>query len=227
MHHFFILLSAFVASALLSAKAFAGNVYASLPNQINPAAKYVFYSHGLIVEGEIPTPRHKKWGVYDFPQVKAQLADASYHLIATHRPLNTHPIRYAEGLAGQVTHLLEQGVPEANIYLIGFSRGGFITAMTSHLLKNKSLNFVILAACTSGLAKREDVKLHGHLLSIFETSDTVGSCDALVARSADSVSSFHEIAITTGKEHGAFYRPIDEWLLPVKSWIKTNTLVKE
>ena len=27
------------------------------------------------------------------------------------------------------------------------------------------------------------------------------------------------IALTTGKEHGAFFTPLDEWILPLKQWI--------
>lgn len=82
------------------------------------------------------------------------------------------------------------------------------------------VNFVILAACTSGLAKREEIAIYGHLFSVYETSDSVGSCDDVVARRVDTVSSYKEISISTGKEHGAFFIPRKEWIVPVKSWLK-------
>lgn len=193
-----------------------------LPNKINPSEKYVFYSHGYIVEGDDPKPVHDRWGVYDFPAIKEKLSDSEYQLIATHRPAKTDPFEYAEKLAGEVNQLIKNGVPAENISLVGFSRGGFITAIASSYIKNKHVNFVILAACTSRLAKRKDITIHGHLFSIYETSDSVGSCDDLVARSGGAVTSYKEISISTGAEHGAFYRPIPEWLVPVKNWIKSK-----
>jgi len=193
-----------------------------LPKIIDKNTSYVFYSHGYIVEGDNPKPIHERWGTYDFPAIKKELLDSSYQLIATHRAANTNPFVYAKKLAEQVNNLIKKGVPAKKISLIGFSRGGFITAITSSYLKNKDVNFVILAACTSGLAQKKNVTIYGHLLSIYETSDSVGSCDDVVARSTDTVSSYHEISISTGKEHGAFYTPLNSWVLPIKTWLKRN-----
>lgn len=194
----------------------------TFPHIIDKNANYVFYSHGYIVEGKNPVPIHERWGKYDFPAIKRALADTDYHLIAAHRPENTDPFKYAKQLARQVNQLIASEVPAKNISLIGFSRGGFITAITSSYLKNKDVNFIILAACTSGLAKRKEIVIYGHLFSVYETSDSVGSCREMVARRVDTVSSFAEISISTGKEHGAFYSPRKEWLLPVKNWLKRH-----
>jgi predicted alpha/beta superfamily hydrolase len=91
--------------------------------------------------------------------------------------------------------------------LIGFSRGGFITAIASSTLNNPEINYVVLATCTTGLSMNKEVVLTGHVFSIYETSDTVGSCKNVIKRS---------------KEHGAFYRPIEEWLTPVVSWLNNR-----
>jgi hypothetical protein len=183
---------------------------------------YVFYSHGLIVEGNNPTPKHDRFGVYDFPAVKNAVADQKYNLIAYHRPLKTDPFEYANSLSEEVTTLIDKGVPAKNITLVGFSRGGFITALASSELANKELNFVIMAACTSRLAKNKNVVIHGNLLSIYETSDGVGSCNDVVNRNLEAIASYQEIAISTGKEHGAFYTPDPTWLNPLKKWLKRN-----
>ena len=45
----------------------AGMVFETFPNEIKPDEKYVFYSHGYIVEGSNPKPVHPEWGIYDFP----------------------------------------------------------------------------------------------------------------------------------------------------------------
>lgn len=210
----------FLLFLLFSSFSYGGEVFESLPDKINSSDKYVFYSHGLILEGTDPTPIHERWGQYNFPAIKKELADSSYHLIATHRPAKTHPFKYAEQLSKQVTKLLKNGVPASNISLVGFSRGGFITAIASSNLKNMDINFVILAACTIGLAKKAEIDIYGHLFSVFETSDSVGSCDHIVARSVGTVSFYKEISISTGKEHGAFFIPRKEWIVPVKAWLK-------
>ena len=212
--------------SLLLAFAFNNSVLAKqsydFPGSIDKNASYVFYSHGYIVQGDNEKPVHPKWGVYDFPAVKSELSDSSYKLIAYHRPANTSPFEYSQKLAAQTNELLSNGVPAKNISLVGFSQGGFITAITSNILKNTELNFVILAACTSSLGRNKDIRIHGHLYSIYETSDAVGSCNEVVARSGDTVTSYKEISISTGKEHGAFYRPIEPWLTPVKAWLKRD-----
>ena len=69
----------------------AGQLHRDFPAEIDPTAIYVFYSHGAIVEGGNPKPKHPKWGVYDFPAVNRELADSDFDLIAWHRPQKTKP----------------------------------------------------------------------------------------------------------------------------------------
>mgnify|MGYP001197410146 CR=1 FL=1 len=75
---------------------------------------------------------------------------------------------------------------------------------------------------TELIKKHTQVKVYGHVKSIYETSDQVGSCQFLIDRS-DDVASFNEISISTGKSHGAFYNPLPVWVEPVKQWITDNT----
>ena len=193
----------------------------TFPSNINTAEHYVFYSHGYIVEGDNPTPTHPRWGVYNFPSIQKALDNNSYTLIAHHRPKGVNPIDYAKRLAGEVEQLINAGVPAENITLTGFSRGGAITILAANELKNSRVNVVILAGCAGLINDKRDIQLYGRVLSIYETSDDVGSCNLLEARSP-MLREFKEIAISTGKEHGAFYRPIDEWLVPLKSWINDS-----
>src|ERR1700730_10994879 len=52
-------------------------------------------------------------------------------------------------------------------------------------------------------------------------ADVVGSCSKLAARS--HLTSFREIAITTGRKHGAFFGPLPEWVRSLRAWIaETN-----
>jgi len=213
-------LSALILSAasLATLTCNAAEIYNTLPKQINADQHYVFYSHGYIVEGTNASPVNPRWGTYEFPQIKQALSDPQYTLIATHRAKNTDPLAYARKLSEDIKKLVSNGVSYRNISIIGFSRGGEITALVANQLANSQLNTIILAGCSEFLSANPHVKLYGNVLSIFETSDGVGSCQFVADRSP-KISSFEEIAISTGKEHGAFYTPLRQWVAPVKQWL--------
>ncbi|MEW6982519.1 alpha/beta hydrolase [Colwelliaceae bacterium 6471] len=208
---------------LFSSLTFAGNIYDKFPEQINTNEKYVFYSHGFIVEGINPTPKNERWGVYEFPAIKQSLSDTEYNLIAYHRPKGTDPFLHAKSLANDVRALLNNGVAANHITIIGFSRGAFITSLTSHYLEETPVNTVLLAGCGRIVSnKYADIKINGNFLSVYETTDGASTCKKLANRSPNALS-FQEISISTGKEHGAFYRPISEWVVPVKQWVKEKS----
>lgn len=209
-----------LASLLFTPITFANSVHEAFPDKVKPQENYVFYSHGFIVEGTNPTPKNERWGIYEFPAVKEALSDPSYHLIAYHRPKGTKPFDYAKKLASDVNKLIAQGVDAKNITIVGFSRGAFITSITSHHLADTPVNTVLLAGCGRILSKKyQEIKINGDFLSIYETTDGAKSCQRLAERS-DNITSFEELAISTGEEHGAFYRPYLEWIKPLKNWIK-------
>ena len=195
----------------------------TFPTSFHPDERYVIYSHGLIVEGDNSRPVHPEFGVYDFPAVKAALfKDGGFNLIAQHRPKNTEFEPYAAKLESWVRQLVKAGVKPSHITLVGFSRGGALSAQASSRLRDLGINTALLACCIDGdVEGSAPLVLSGNLLSIFETSDAFGSCKTLAARS--KTASFEEIAISTGLKHGAFYRPLPEWVTPLKAWIaKTN-----
>jgi len=196
----------------------AGDIYTAFPETIDAQGKYVFYSHGFIVEGTNPTPKHPRFGTYDFPAIKAALAGGDFNLIAYHRPAGTNAGEFAGKLAGDVKRLIEGGVAPENITLLGFSRGSMITAMASAKLLMPRLNTILMAICGDWIASRPNLRLAGRVLSVYETSDRFGTCQALADQSPQ-ITSFTEVAISTGKEHGAFFTPSKEWLEPVINWI--------
>ena len=221
IHEFFVVASALVFT-LCANLALGQALYTDFPalSNINAGQAYVFYSHGFIVEGEDPTPVHPEYGRYDFPAIKTALFDAGdFNLIAHHRPANTDADVYAGQLVAWVNMLLDAGVAADKIALVGFSRGGRLTAMASSALSDKGINTVIMASCIDGdMQATPPLSLGGRLLSIYELSDGPGSCMNLAARSR--LSSFAEIEINTGKSHGAFYTPAPEWIEPLSDWLK-------
>lgn len=198
-------------------------IYTEFPDVIHPDERYVIYSHGLIVEGDNSTPESPEYGVYEFPQIKQALFEGGgFNLIAHHRPKNTDIGEYVATLQSWVRRLLAAGVKPARITLVGFSRGGELTAYASGGLNDVGLNTALLAPCAHGDVRHDPpLVLRGRLLSIYETSDVMGSCAQLAKRS--KLVSFEEVAISTGKKHGAFFRPLPDWLLPLREWIaRTN-----
>ena len=219
-------LRALIATLLLSATGTAGAVYPTMPNVINADETYMLYAHGLIAEGDDPRPVHSRWGADDFPAVAAAIAKGDINAIAYHRHKETEPRAYAVRLAQQVRQLLMADVAPNRITMVGFSRGGRIAAYAPRRLKGTPVNTVILAGCGGWIEEEEGVVLSGTAFSMYETSDTPHSCQQLADRSG-AKTSFEELAISTGKEHGAFYRPIPEWVEPVIAWIEKQARAEQ
>ena len=190
--------------SLATSTAVAETLYEQFPSQINSDEKYVFYSHGLIVEGDDASPIHPEYGMYEFPAIKQALFEiGGFNLIAHHRPKNTDIEQYANLLKSWVMSLIQAGVAPADITLIGFSRGAHLTALAASQLQAYEINTVLMASCFDGdIVSDPPISLSGRLLSIYETSDTAGPCQKLAARS--QLNSFDEIAISTGRKHGTF-----------------------
>jgi hypothetical protein len=207
---------------LLPISSRAVEIYGGFPDMIHANERYVIYSHGMIVEGDDPKPISQKYGLYDFPAIKQALfSQGGYNLIAYQRPKNSDDT-YVGLLKSWVRRLLDAGVKPRRITLVGFSRGAQLTALASSDLASEGINTAILAICEDGdVSQASGLILGGNLLSIYETSDELGPCAKLVSRS--HLDSFKEVAISTGKKHGAFFQPLPEWTRPLKAWIaETN-----
>jgi hypothetical protein len=199
-------------------------IHENFPETINPNERYVIYSHGYIVEGNDPRPEHPEFGIYEFPEIKQTLfAGGGFNLIAHHRPAGTEIASYISMLETWVSALLAAGVPGARITLVGFSRGATLTVFASSRLTGTGINTALMAVCVDGGIKGgPPVSLGGHFLSIYETTDVVGTCETLAAES-DKIVSFEEVAISTGRKHGAFFKPLPDWVDPLRHWIgQTN-----
>jgi dienelactone hydrolase len=197
-------------------------IYDKFPDSIRADERYVIYSHGLIVEGDDPKPISPKYGQYDFPGIKQAIFNGGgFNLIAVQRAKSSDDA-YADTLKSWVRRLLAAGVKPSRITLVGFSRGAHLTALASSGLVAERINTAIMAICEGGdVAQTPPLTLGGNLLSIYETSDELGPCTKLAARS--HLTSFKEVAVSTGKKHGAFFQPLPEWVQPLRAWIaKTN-----
>jgi hypothetical protein len=179
----------------------------------------IFYLHGRIIEDEGTTPTHPTYGLYDYPAILSALESRGAHVISEARPSDTNAEEYARETIAHIEGLLDDGVSPGSIVVVGFSKGGVISIIVSSMFDRADIRYVITAACSGWLDAYPQLQLTGHVLSVYEKSDELaGSCRSFAERS-DVLESFQEIQISTGTEHGAFYLPRSEWVVPVLEWI--------
>jgi Tol biopolymer transport system component len=184
---------------------------------INPKAKYLFYLHGKIVEDQGAKAVSERYGAYEYDKIVEGFRAEGFNVVSEPRPKDTDVEKYAEKVAGQVRQLLKDGVAPENITIVGASRGAFITMVTSTFVKNKNVNYVIIAGCGMNRQFLNLINLYGNVLSIYEKTDTSGNCKA-VFDDAEGLNKRKEVMLETGLAHGFIYRPMREWLIPTLDW---------
>lgn len=177
--------------------------------------KHVFYLHGRIIEtmGPNAVETSNGYGAYKYFAIIDSLKSKGFVVHSEARKPDTQIEAYALLVANEIKQLLKTGVAAKDITVIGASKGAAIAKVVSLELKNQELSYVLLAGCCD----TSTPQLYGKVLSIFETSDSCGSCD-----SAKVVGVIKEIALSTGKRHGFFYQPTADWLTPTVKWCLGN-----
>lgn len=200
-----------------------GVVLDALPEQPSPDARYLIYLHGAILETEGLAAVHPRFGKYEYASILDSLAIRGLVVISELRAEGADPLDYAKKMADWVNTLLRAGVPPEHITVVGFSKGGGIAMSVCERLSNERLNFVFMACCPRAMKEWPAAPYKGRILSIYEASDEfAGSCrDAILASGQEDQRDgivFEELELSTGWEHGTFYRPRSEWIDPVVGW---------
>lgn len=196
-----------------------GIVLSDVPQTVDTKARYLFYLHGYIVEAGNIRPTSPKFGVYEYEQILETFKQEGFIVISEARKKNPEIEPYARKVAGQVRQLLKAGVPPKQITVVGASQGSWIAMLTSTYLKNRNLNFVLIAACSADEGFLKMVNLHGNLLSIYEQSDLAQSCQNY-RTDATGINEWKEVEVNTGLKHGFLYRPMKEWVEPTIDWAR-------
>jgi hypothetical protein len=190
------------------------------PGQGQTSPRYVFYLHGRIVEDQGRRPTDPAFGTYEYDAILDSLRRADFIVLSDQRPPRANSDTFAARVAGQVDSLLRLGVSPGAITVVGFSKGGWIAILASSRLQNPSISFVFMGACGPWAFERPDLHVTGRLLSLYETSDSLGvSCAPMFAQRGPG-SSTREIALSLGLGHGTFFQPRPEWLDPVVAWAR-------
>jgi hypothetical protein len=197
----------------------------AFPQSIDAESKYIFYLHGKIIEDQGVPAIDPIYGEYEYGAILDKFSENGFVVISEQRPKNADSMLYAKRIAEQVRDLLKADVPPENITIVGASKGAGIAILTSNILKNMEINFVILAICDPATVeelKKNQVVLFGNVLSIYDSKDELaGSCEGLFSFSKDQgLSKYNEIVLNVGTGHGIVYKPLDEWIVPVIQWAK-------
>lgn len=203
---------------------FSGEVLQNLPTTIDASSKYLFFLHGRIVENKgVAFAQSNNYGFYEYEKILNVLAKHGFIVISEARSADTKVKRYARKVADQVNTLVENGVPPRNITVSGFSKGGKITLVSSSLVGNENINYVVLAGCIRKAKKfisKFNLDLKGRVLSIVDyNDDTFSSCEDMFNSSSGGLK-YEEIVLKEGSGHGAFYSPNDNWIRPMMNWAK-------
>lgn len=191
----------------------------TIPNEIDPDRYYLFYLHGQIVEGSDGHPIHPDYGTYRYPEILESLSDEGFYVISEIRRKNTDPSGYSSLIAFYITQLKKAGVPSSHITVVGGSKGGIIACYTSNNLKDKELNFVILAGFFDRLKDDPNMLVWGRVLAIHDSSDQNNINPQYFLRKSKKGVSQERVVITkNGWGHGLIFEPRKAWIDEVVRW---------
>jgi hypothetical protein len=194
------------------------------PAEIDPAARYLFYLHGKIIEDQGLPAVSPEFGEYQYQEILDALASYGFIVISEHRPRDADGWEYAGRVVRQVGELTEAGVPPRNITIVGASKGAAIAAVVSYVVGDPEVNCVLLGAChptqVDDLAQ-QGVVVSGNVLAIRDEADTEysGSCEELfVLSEGKGLGRHEELVLQVGTGHGILYQPLAEWIVPTVRW---------
>lgn len=194
------------------------SILPGVPENPDPAWRYLIYLHGLIVEVLGIRPESEEHGYYEYEKILSTLADEGFVVISEVREKGTEVKPYAEKVVSQVTALLDGGVPAENIIITGASKGGIIGAYASVALADPKLNFLFLSGLFEKCLVDETLNLYGNILSIHDSSDSQPITPELYFERSRGQGRFKSIILELGLGHGLIYQPRREWIDPLLEW---------
>lgn len=210
---------------LLSSPSHAQTIYEKVPDEPDRSAKYIIYIHGSGID------TGNEWETDNFHWVVKALADRGFTVIGEKRirgmvsRIPEDLEAYAQKMTKSIEKLIAAGIPPTNITVVGYSRGGVISIITSGLVARSDISFVLNAGCLSDTGRAKQYapmfvqkyasKMNGRFLSIIDSEDPdASSCSRYFDKAAQPIE-HKEIVLKTGKKHETFGKPADEWIQPL------------
>jgi hypothetical protein len=185
------------------------------------ADKHLFYVHGCCVKDQ-NDPKVKA-----YETIVQELKNSGFNVVFELRTADVGDSAaqvqiYAEKIAEQVRSLLGKGTAPEDITVAGYSLGSMTTLVTSGLIANPKVNFVLIAGCPIKPAIPVVIdysKVKGRVLSITDSKDDkFTSCNGRLPGDI----SYKEVTLNSGEGHAVF-RLTDEkyiklWKEPLVEW---------
>lgn len=190
----------------------------------NSNNKYVFFLHNKYLQIFPLGTSHKEYGKVEYHEIISAFEHEGFTVISEIRPKDTDGDIYAKKIATQVDSLVRSGVKSSNITVVGTSMGGYIAKKVSSMAANEDLNFVLIGCCSDEDVQDDpDIRLCGNILSIYESSDTLGkSCNVQKEYSNKPIPHYKEIKLNTDLKHGFLYKALPDWIEPSARWVNGN-----
>lgn len=186
------------------------------PAQAGP--RYIIYLHASIVEDSGRNAVNPEFGPYRYDDILQRLRQPGFVVLSDQRGPGAKSDSAAAHVAQQVDSLIRSGADPHAITVIGFSKGGWIAMLASSRLRNPAVSFVFMAGCGPWAFQRADLHVTGRILSLYETSDSMGvSCAPIFPRRGRGPEP-KELALSLGLGHGTFFQPRPAWLVPALAW---------
>ena len=196
----------------------------SFPASVDPAGRYLFYLHGRIIEEQGLQAVDPRFGAYEYVAILERLGSSGLTVISEQRERDAYPPTHARRIQDQVEALKRAGVASEHITVLGASKGAYIAALSSFIIQDPGLNFVLLGSCYPQMIdewKSNARVLYGNVLAIHDVADAeyAGSCQELFQLSEGRGLGRHEqLVLEVGTGHAILYQPLDEWILPTLEW---------
>lgn len=127
-------------------------------------------------------------------------------------------LAYARRIAGEVRAMMANGVAPEEINVVGAGTGSKVTTLTSALVGNRHVNYVLLGQCDPVMKANYNFRMSGRVLGIHDANDSTSlSCRSLWGDSP-KVSERKELVLNSGHGSALFHEPRQEWLQPVAEW---------
>jgi len=185
----------------------------------NKQTKHIYYLHGRIIEMQGKDAYSEDFGKYEIDSIIEAVKVENAIIHCDIRNYDADVRVYATKVSAEIDSLVNAGVKRSDITVIGASKGAIIACNISDMNLN-DINYVFLAGNNDYQEKNNDWKFHGKVLCIYDLSDDVAGKDYSYWKQKENFTSgFEQIEIKTQLGHGFLYKPMDDWVIPVRKWI--------
>ena len=190
--------------------------------QVDPTGRHLLYLHPRIVEDQGLPASSPEHGDFQYDAILDHFRQEGFTVWSEQRPRGADVEVHAQRSFAEIRRLLAAGVKPQNITVLGASKGAYIASLVSHMARNPSLNYVLLAGCSTDTVahmRSNNIDLYGNVLAIRDASDTrlAGSCTEVFAFSS-GIRQSKEIVLSVGSGHGIIFAPLEDWTRPTREW---------